>query len=204
MSKQEEEDVEEEAESARAVAASTLSLPFHHYCMKQAEMAHRVQVSLISNDRTAPSLPLLEPKEIFLSLSHSIIEQGSTSPKRRQDNEDHEVGSAQSRNEEITILGLQASAQVDATAEQPSKGCDEFLAVSEDSGREKLKKHRVEVAGRVWIPDIWGQEEFLKDWVDCAAFDDSLFPNGLLSARSALVEEGRRRTSRRLRVENRC
>lgn len=203
MSKQEEEDVEEEAESAGAVAASTLSLPFHHYCMKQAEMAHQLQVSLIPNDQTAPSLPLLEPKEIFLSLqSHNSREQGSTSPKRRQDNNgDDEVESAQSRNEEITILGLQASAQVDATEEQPSK---EFLAVSEDSGREKLKKHRVEVAGRVWIPDIWGQEEFLKDWVDCTAFDDSLFPNGILSARSALVEEGRRRTSRRLRVENRC
>lgn len=168
-------------------------------------MAHQFQVSLIPNDQTAPSLPLLEPKEIFLSLSHSTIEQGSTSPQRRQDNnEDDEVGSAQSRNEEITILGLQASAQVDATEELPSKGCDEFLAASEDSGRERLKKHRVEVAGRVWIPDIWGQEEFLKDWVDCTTFDDSLFPNGILSARSALVEEGRRRTSRRLRVENRC
>lgn len=174
--------------------------------MKQAEMAHQVQVSLIPNDQTAPSLPLLEPKEIFLSLlSHTSIEQGSTStsPKRRQDNngDDELVESAQSRNEEITILGLQASAQLDATEEQPSK---EFLAVSEDSGREKLKKHRVEVAGRVWIPDIWGQEEFLKDWVDCTTFDDSLFPNGILSARSALVEEGRRRTSRRLRVQNRC
>ena len=36
----------------------------------------------------------------------------------------------------------------------------------EESGREKQKKNRVEVAGRVWIPEIFGQEELLKDWTD--------------------------------------
>ncbi|KAI9127939.1 hypothetical protein K1719_000932 [Acacia pycnantha] len=32
----------------------------------------------------------------------------------------------------------------------------------------------MEVAGRVWIPEIWGQEELLKDWTDCSAFDAPL------------------------------
>lgn len=162
-------------------------------------MAHQLQLSLVPNDQTSPSFPLLQTKE-------SIIPQyqnGTTTTEQEidQDHED-EIKLGQSRNEEITILGV-ASSQVSA-AEEPSRGCYEVLAVAEESGRERLKKHRVEVAGRVWIPDIWGQEEFLKDWVDCTTFDDTLFPTGIMSARSALVEEGRRGTSSRLRIENRC
>ncbi|XP_062117588.1 protein BIC1-like [Humulus lupulus] len=75
---------------------------------------------------------------------------------------------------------------------------------SEDNGRERLKRHRIEMAGRVWIPDIWGQEDLLKDWIDCNAFDACLVPNGIMSARASLVEEGRRATSQGLRIENRC
>ncbi|XP_077239674.1 protein BIC1 [Tasmannia lanceolata] len=74
----------------------------------------------------------------------------------------------------------------------------------EDSGREKLKRHRTNVAGRVWIPDMWGQEELLKDWIDCAAFDRSLVPTNIASAREALVEECRRKNSGGIRIENRC
>ncbi|KAL0309531.1 UNVERIFIED_CONTAM: protein BIC1 [Sesamum radiatum] len=59
------------------------------------------------------------------------------------------------------------------------------------SGRERLKRHRIEVAGRVWIPDMWGQEAFLKDWIDCGAFDASLVNSSIMSARAALVEQGR-------------
>ncbi|XP_020208315.1 protein BIC1-like [Cajanus cajan] len=77
-------------------------------------------------------------------------------------------------------------------------------ALDEDSGRERLKRHRIEVAGRVWIPEIWGQEELLKDWIDCSAFDAPLVPNRIVMARAALVEEGRRATSGGLRIENRC
>ncbi|KAL8132050.1 hypothetical protein AgCh_007805 [Apium graveolens] len=58
----------------------------------------------------------------------------------------------------------------------------------EDCGRKRLKEHRVEMAGRVWIPDIWGQEDFLKDWVDCNPFDASLVNNNILSARQALIQ----------------
>ncbi|KAI4318833.1 hypothetical protein MLD38_032497 [Melastoma candidum] len=63
------------------------------------------------------------------------------------------------------------------------------------SGRERLKRHRTEVAGRVWIPETWGQEEFLMDWVDCTVFDSSMVPSQIISARAALVDEGRRRAS---------
>ncbi|RZC78626.1 hypothetical protein C5167_002834 [Papaver somniferum] len=72
-------------------------------------------------------------------------------------------------------------------------------AVEVVSGRERLKRHRNEVAGRVWIPDLWGHEKLLKEWTDCSAFDSALFPNGLMSARAALVREGRRAN-----MENRC
>ncbi|KAL2487149.1 hypothetical protein Adt_31905 [Abeliophyllum distichum] len=68
----------------------------------------------------------------------------------------------------------------------------------EESGRERLKRHRVDVAGRVWIPDIWGQEDFLKDWIDCTSFDSSLLNNNIMSARVSLVEQGRRVNSTRL------
>ncbi|XP_059646700.1 uncharacterized protein LOC132293290 [Cornus florida] len=74
------------------------------------------------------------------------------------------------------------------------------------TGRERLKRHRIEMAGRTWIPDIWGQEELLKDWIDCTKFDDaSLVTNNvIMSARAALVQEGRRANSSRFRIENRC
>ena len=74
----------------------------------------------------------------------------------------------------------------------------------EESGRERLTRHQTEMAGRVCIPDAWGHESFLKDWVDCTAFDSSLVPNGVVSARRALVEECRRANSRGTTIENRC
>ncbi|KAF8020317.1 hypothetical protein BT93_G0889 [Corymbia citriodora subsp. variegata] len=77
------------------------------------------------------------------------------------------------------------------------------------SGRERLKRHRDEVAGRVPIPDSWGQESFLKDWMDYSAFDALLAPKGIASAREALMAEGGRRRRgaaqhQRLRIEGRC
>ncbi|KAL4587605.1 hypothetical protein LXL04_000477 [Taraxacum kok-saghyz] len=79
---------------------------------------------------------------------------------------------------------------------------EERVAVVEEmeSGRERLKRHRVEMAGRVWIPDIWGHEDVLKDWIDCTVFDSSLGNNTIMSARAALVQEGRST----LRIENSC
>ncbi|PAN06308.1 hypothetical protein PAHAL_1G254500 [Panicum hallii] len=86
---------------------------------------------------------------------------------------------------------------------------------AEESARERLKRHRTEMAGRVRIPDMWGQERLLKDWVDCAVFDRPLAATtGLLTARDALVAEcaAARRPAvvshgpagRTLRVQNGC
>lgn len=61
--------------------------------------------------------------------------------------------------------------------------------------RERLKRHRVELASSsdgVWIPDIWGQEGFLKDWIDCATFDASLVAATIANARDSLMEESKR------------
>lgn len=90
-------------------------------------------------------------------------------------------------------------------------------AAADESARERLKRHRTEMAGRVRIPDMWGQERLLKDWVDCAVFDRPLAATaGLLTARDALVAEcasarrpavvshGPTATGRPLRVQNGC
>ncbi|MFS8002356.1 putative protein BIC [Helianthus anomalus] len=70
----------------------------------------------------------------------------------------------------------------------------------EESGRDRLKRHRVEMAGRAWIPDTWGHEDFLKDWIDCTVFDSSLGNNTIMSARAALMQEGRSK----VRIGNKC
>lgn len=67
------------------------------------------------------------------------------------------------------------------------------IVEEEESGRERLKRHRVEMGGRVWIPDMWGQEEYLKDWIDCTTFDPPLISNSkIVTARTALVQEATR------------
>ncbi|CAL9130178.1 unnamed protein product [Musa textilis] len=44
------------------------------------------------------------------------------------------------------------------------------------------------MAGRVCIPETWGQESLLKDWADRRAFE-SFMPEALASARKALVDD---------------
>lgn len=79
------------------------------------------------------------------------------------------------------------------------------------SGRDRLKRHSEEVAGRVVVPDRWGKEELMKDWIDYSSFDKLLAPNGIRSAREALVMEAPDRQAgspttapQRLRIESRC
>lgn len=79
-------------------------------------------------------------------------------------------------------------------------------------GRERLKRHREEVAGRVLIPDTWGQEGLLKNWIDCSAFEALMVPNKIASARKALVADNRgsprasntTTSLQQLRIESRC
>lgn len=86
-----------------------------------------------------------------------------------------------------------SSVQQDALQLMPKSAIQQ-----EESGREKRFRHWNEVAGRVRIPEIWGQEAFLKDWKDCSLFDPVLAPRGAVSAREALIAEGRRETTRHL------
>lgn len=106
--------------------------------------------------------------------------------------------------------GLSAEDSLDEMAMTPDKDGasdavkEDRLVMKDENGRERLKRHRSEVAGRVWIPDVWGQEDLLKDLVDCSAFDSPLVLGNIMSARTALVEEVRRANSSGLRIENRC
>lgn len=61
--------------------------------------------------------------------------------------------------------------------------------LEEASAWEKLKRNGVEVVGRVQVPEIWGQEDLLKDWIDCKAFDSMPGNKAVVSARAALVGE---------------
>ncbi|XP_022144700.1 protein BIC1 [Momordica charantia] len=99
--------------------------------------------------------------------------------------------------------GGEAASKLSESEVQEGEGTA-AVAAEEEGGRERLKRHRREMAGRVWIPEIWGQEELLKDWIDCSAFDACLFPTGIGSARAALIEEGRRANNGGFRLENRC
>ncbi|CAJ1956148.1 unnamed protein product [Sphenostylis stenocarpa] len=72
----------------------------------------------------------------------------------------------------------------------------------EKTGREKLKRLREEVTmEKVNIPEDWGQEQKLKDWMDYTMFDAFFAPHNLIvSARDALVANACKAKSRRLRI----
>ncbi|XP_027105219.2 uncharacterized protein [Coffea arabica] len=86
-----------------------------------------------------------------------------------------------------------SSVQQDALQPMPKSPIQQ-----EESGREKLFRHWNEVAGRVCIPEIWGQEASLNDWMDCSLFDSLLAPKGAVSAREALIAERKRDSTRHL------
>jgi hypothetical protein len=85
--------------------------------------------------------------------------------------------------------GSSMASEEEQVAKKELKEAEEDDGLQGESARERLKRHRREMAGRVWVPDMWGQEKLLKDWVDCAAFDRPLVPPDLLTARRALVAE---------------
>ncbi|CAN8255090.1 unnamed protein product [Cochlearia groenlandica] len=78
------------------------------------------------------------------------------------------------------------------------------------SGRERLKRHREEVAGKVPIPENWGKEGLLMGWMDFSAFDAAFTSSQIVSARASLMADagddvgasGSR--TQRLRVESSC
>ncbi|KAM3202081.1 protein BIC1 [Capsicum annuum] len=62
-------------------------------------------------------------------------------------------------------------------------------------GREKLKSHWREVGGRVYVPEKWGHEGSLREWMDCSSFSTILAPKGIELARKALMCQGKRARS---------
>ncbi|CAL0299395.1 unnamed protein product [Lupinus luteus] len=170
---------------------------------KTLPMAHHYSAD--SDDRIQPKT--MELKNLNQRKDNIIMEQEQDSGSDKDDTQTQTPSSASkthlSNNIENALQGLVLHPEVNITDKSVEL---EPEAMGEDSGRERLKKHRVEVAGKVWIPDIWGQEEQLKDWVDgTTAFDAPLVPSSILTARTALVEEGPgTSTDGGLIVENRC
>lgn len=78
----------------------------------------------------------------------------------------------------------------------------------QESARQRLRRHWNEVGGQVLIPEKWGKEDLLKEWIEYPSFDALLAPSGIGLAREALVAEGRRAggggRSQRMRIETRC
>ncbi|WJZ89908.1 hypothetical protein VitviT2T_009091 [Vitis vinifera] len=74
----------------------------------------------------------------------------------------------------------------------------------QDSVRQRLRRHWSEVGGKVLIPDKWGKEDLLKEWIDYSSFDALLAPNGIGVAREALVAAGRGASTQGLRISSRC
>ncbi|CAK7329114.1 unnamed protein product [Dovyalis caffra] len=118
----------------------------------------------------------------------NLVSLGSTSQNITTSSSDQATSSSVSPKEVVHRHGNAKEAE------------DHQVLVHRDCGRERLKRHREEVAGRVMVPDTWDQENLLKDWTDCSTFDELLAPKGVSSARAALVAEGRRESSSRLRI----
>ncbi|XP_024633300.1 protein BIC1 [Medicago truncatula] len=74
--------------------------------------------------------------------------------------------------------------------------------VEEITGRERLKRHREEMKGKVKVPENWEKEQKLKEWVDYTTFDALIFaPHALIvTARDALIADVRKSRSQRLRI----
>ncbi|RDY10604.1 Protein BIC2, partial [Mucuna pruriens] len=88
--------------------------------------------------------------------------------------------------------------------EYPEEGHSENIGKVDDveeTGRERLKRLREEVMmEKVKIPENWGQEQKLKDWIDYTMFDALFAPHSLIvTARDALIANGKAK-SPRLRI----
>ncbi len=109
---------------------------------------------------------------------------------RRIDKPDGGDSSDSSSSSSVKEVGVQVQMQVQAG--------------QTESVRQRIRRHWSEMSGKVLIPDQWGKEDLLKDWMDYSSFDALLAPSGVGVAREALVVEGRRASSQRLMKESRC
>lgn len=125
-----------------------------------------------------------------------------------------EASLALGSNNELELCGLAPMEEAHLASQSGTTTTDEKSALRREPNipkalpdemgtRERLRRHRIEVGGQVWIPDKWGQEELLNEWIDCPSFDASLAPGGLLSARKALENEGSKSTPGQVEIKPR-
>ncbi|KAK6231825.1 hypothetical protein SCA6_001898 [Theobroma cacao] len=160
-----------------------------HHTAQPGEQAH-------------PQLPE-EPKASDYQQPDDVVHVETGSSEMETCQYDSDRNGREINNEGSSLQGQSSSAPPPVVVDL-TKEAMRAQELEEENGRERLRRHRIEVAGRVWIPEIWGQEQLLKDWIDCSAFEASLVPSGIMSARAALIEEGRTANSGRFRIENRC
>ncbi|KAH7421318.1 hypothetical protein KP509_13G050600 [Ceratopteris richardii] len=79
----------------------------------------------------------------------------------------------------------------DAVTEIAQTGARSEHAIA--CGRKRLQLHRLQVSGKVVIPESWGREKFLQEWVAFGAVEDALRPAGLMAARAELMSTCQRR-----------
>ncbi|KAK7261204.1 hypothetical protein RIF29_27509 [Crotalaria pallida] len=124
----------------------------------------------------------LEP---YNNLTMKNITQACKSPNTRDNDDDYYKG--------------KGKAKVNDDSENGK--VDQSGAKLEETGRERLKRHREEVMRNVNIPENWGQENLMKDWMDYSTFDGLFAPHRMIiTARDALIEDVRKARSQRLRV----
>ncbi|KAK4779537.1 hypothetical protein SAY87_015643 [Trapa incisa] len=126
----------------------------------------------------------------------------NASPQRSRHNVDRTMAMATSQprptlQDEVAVEQLEdGRGGLESKQPRPLQDC---------CSREKLKRHRDGVAGRVMIPDSWGQERFMTDWIEYSTFDVLLGQKKISSAREALMADGRRAAPERPRIEiSRC
>ncbi|OIW04032.1 hypothetical protein TanjilG_24143 [Lupinus angustifolius] len=130
---------------------------------------------------------------------------------REPTSQNHSSLSLEPNNNLIMMNITQQACKSPTTIENSDKGINASIHTSgetrrvEESGRERLKRHREEVMGKVKIPKKWGKEKLLKDWVDYTTFD-AVFPphTSIITARDALIADGRKPSSQRLRIHSTC
>jgi len=158
---------------AGALAAATVTEENDEATLQQEQHDDKAPVPDHQQEISAPGhAAAVAPAAPAAPEEHAAAE-APAAPPAPEEHEDEKQDQAEAKKEEV----------------EPPEAAAAAAADDEDSTRERLKRHRREMAGRVRVPEMWGQEKLLKDWVDCAVFDRPMVPTGLLTARRALIAD---------------
>ncbi|MCO5549980.1 hypothetical protein L7F22_003457 [Adiantum nelumboides] len=165
-----------------ASSSSSSATPF---CSSSSSPSPAASLSLISNPPllkppTASCTPFISSLkrcplvEVNAELSTLSIAEG----RQQSDGSRRQIGD---RNEDDNGVPLLSQVSVNGAGE-------------DRCGRARLQHHWIQVGGKVMIPDTWGLERHLQEWVNFGLVEDAFRPSGLMSARSALVADCQRRS----------